>query len=110
MGGEFQIDSPNNAIVRANEVAELMFSQWQQPARELRPRNDVDLTPFVALASTPSTLVDALDLTLTHGVMPATMKSQIVAAVRRRQRIRQRPSGPNRLLSHSQFDYYNVWH
>ena len=41
----------------------------------------MDLTPFLPLAATPSTLVDAIDLTLTHGTMPASMKQTIVNAV-----------------------------
>ena len=39
------------------------------------------MTPFVNLASTPANLVDALDLTLTRGVMPSAMKQTIVNAV-----------------------------
>src|SRR6185312_14442207 len=31
MGGEFQIDTPNNAILRANEVGALIFSQYNNP-------------------------------------------------------------------------------
>ena len=45
------------------------------------PGTTVDLTPFVPLAVNPATLVNALDLTLTHGTMPAAMKTAIVTAV-----------------------------
>jgi hypothetical protein len=79
-GPEFQIDTPNNAIVRANLVANL-FSQYSNPVQSYGPGTTIDLTPFLPLASTPATLVNALDLTLTHGVMPGTIKTAIVNAV-----------------------------
>jgi hypothetical protein len=110
VGGEFQIHSPNNAIVRANEVASLMFSQYSNPVQSYGPGTTVDLTPFVALVATPSTLVDALDLTLTHGVMPATMKSQITSAVSADSgngNVHQVQTACYLILSSS---YYNVWH
>jgi uncharacterized protein (DUF1800 family) len=110
MGGEFQIHTPNNAIVRANEAQSLMFSQYSNPVQNYGPGTTVDLTPFVALAATPSTLVDALDLTLTHGVMPAAMKSQIVSAVTADSgngSVHQVQTACYLILSSS---YYNVWH
>jgi hypothetical protein len=110
LGGEFQIHSPNNAIVRANEVASLMFSQYSNPVQSYGPGTTVDLTPFIALAATPSTLVDALDLTLTHGVMPAAMKSQVFAAVNADKgsgNVHQVQTACYLILSSS---YYNVWH
>jgi hypothetical protein len=74
------------------------------------PGTAIDLTPFIALAATPSTLVDALDLTLTHGVMPAAMKSQIVAAVHADNgngSLHEVQTACYLILSSS---YYNVWH
>jgi hypothetical protein len=108
MGGEFQIFSPNNAIVRANEVSGL-FSQWGSPIQNYGPGTVVDLTPFLPLAANPATLVSALDLTLTHGVMPAAMKSAIVAAVSAE------TGGSLRQVQRACFliltsNYYNVWH
>ena len=80
MGGEFQIYSPNAAIVRANEISYL-FANWGGSVETYGPGTTVDITPFLPLASNPTTLVNALDLTLTHGTMPAAMKSAIVTAV-----------------------------
>lgn len=108
MGGEFQIHTPAAAIWRANVVATL-FSQWSNPVQNYGPGTTVDLTPFMALASNPTTLVNALDLTLTHGTMPAAMKSDIVTAV----------AGDTISSLHSvetacylilTSSYYNVWH
>jgi hypothetical protein len=110
MGGEFQIDTPNNAIIRANEVSSLIFSQWASPLQTYGAGTSVDLTPFVSLASSPTTLVDALDLTFTHGVMPATMKSQIASAISADSvygPLHQVQTGCFLILSSY---YYNVWH
>jgi hypothetical protein len=69
----------------------------------------VDFTNYVALAGTPSALVNALDITLTHGVMPAAMKQIITTAV-------QGESGGNlRRVQTALYlivasNYYNVWH
>ncbi len=110
MGGEFQIYTPNNAIVRANEVKSLMFSQNSSAVQTYGPGTSVDLSPFVALANTPPILVDALDLTLTHGTMPASMKAQVVAAVNAaggRSNLFQVQTAAYVILSSG---YYNVWH
>ncbi len=108
-GGEFQIDGPNNSIVRANEAAYLMYTSWTNPVQTLGPGTSIDLTPFVALAATPSTLVDAMDLTLTHGVMPAAMKQKIVTAVGQDTygSLHQVQTAAYLILSSY---YYNVWH
>ena len=45
MGGEFQIFTPNNAIIRSNEVASLM-SQYSNPVASYGPGSSLDLTPF----------------------------------------------------------------
>jgi hypothetical protein len=74
------------------------------------PGTIVDLTPFLPLASTPATLVNALDLTLTHGTMPAAMKQIIVTAVTAdaaNGALRQVETGVYLILTSS---YYNVWH
>ena len=108
MGGEFQIFSPNNAILRSNEVSNL-FSQWGSPMQNYGPGTNIDLTPFLPLAANPTTLVNALDLTLTHGVTPAAMKAAIVNAVAAN------TSGNLRQVQQACFliltsNYYNVWH
>ena len=108
MGGEFEIHTPNNAIYRANVVHSL-FGQYSNPVQTYGPGTTVDLTAFVPLASTPATLVNALDLTLTHGVMPASMKSAIVSA------ITTDTSGNLHRVENACYliltsSYYNVWH
>ena len=108
-GPEFQIDNPNNAILRENLIAQF-FAQYSNPVQSYGPGTTVDLTPFLPLANTPATLVDALDLTLTHGTMPAAMKQTIVAAV-----TADSPSGSLRQVQTACYliltsSYYNVWH
>jgi uncharacterized protein (DUF1800 family) len=108
LGPEFEIHTPNNAIWRANVVRGL-FSQWSNPVQNYGPGTTVDLTPFLSLAASPSTLVSALDLTLTHGTMPSGMKSQILAAVIADQ------GGPLQKVEDAAYliltsSYYNVWH
>jgi hypothetical protein len=107
-GPEFQIFSPTNALWRANMVQGI-FGSYSNPVLGYGPNTTIDLSPFVPLASTPNTLVNALDLTLTHGVMPAAMKTAIVNAVTAN-------AGGN--LSRVETacyliltsNYYNVWH
>jgi uncharacterized protein (DUF1800 family) len=107
-GPEFQIHTPNNAIVRADLVYNL-FSQYSNPVQSYGPGTTIDLSPFLPLAATPATLVNALDLTLTHGVMPATMKSAIVTAVTNDTggSLHQVQTACYLILTSS---YYNVWH
>jgi uncharacterized protein (DUF1800 family) len=108
MGGEFQIYTPDAAVMRANLVTSL-FSAWASPVQTYGPGTTVDLTSYETLANNPAQLVAALDLTLTHGTMPASMKSTIITAVagetggdlRRVQR------GIYLILTSG---FYNVWH
>ena len=106
--GEFQIYSPNNAMLRANEVAGLMFSAYQQLVLNYGPGTKVDLTPFVSLASNPQALVDALDLTLTRGVMPGDMKQSLVNAINAdgSGNVHRVQAAAYLILTSS---YYNVW-
>jgi len=70
----------------------------------------VDLTPYVYLGAYPSKLVDALDLALTHGTMPAEMKSIITTAVQNVNEggnLRKVQKGAYLILTSG---YYNVWH
>ncbi len=108
MGGEFGIYSPNNAILRANLVSNL-FNQYSNPVQTYGPGTTVDLSGFMYLASSPTTLVDALDLTLTHGTMPAQMKASIVTAVTGETggNLRRVQRACYLILTSS---YYNVWH
>ncbi|MES1258129.1 MAG: DUF1800 family protein [Acidobacteriota bacterium] len=107
-GPEFQIDTPNNAILRANVVANL-FGAYNNPIQTNGPGTTVDLTPFMALATNPATLADALDLTLTHGTMPATMKQMLVTALTADTNgaASRLETGCYLILTSS---YYNVWH
>jgi uncharacterized protein (DUF1800 family) len=107
-GPEFQIFSPTNAVWRANMVQGL-FGSYSNPMLGYGPGTSIDLSPFVPLASNPSTLVNALDLTLTHGTMPASMKNTIVAA------IASNAGGNLSKVETACFliltsNYYNVWH
>jgi hypothetical protein len=107
-GPEFQIDNPNAAILRENLVASF-FSQYSNPVQSYGPGTTVDLTSFRPLAGTPATLVAALDLTLTHGAMPAAMKQVIVNAVTADTlgSLHQVQTACYLILTSS---YYNVWH
>ena len=106
--GEFQIYTPNAAIIRANEVFAL-FNQSSGSLVTYGPGTSLDLGPFVPLATSPAALVDALDFTLTHGVMPAAMKSTIVSAVAADagNPLEQVQIGCYLILTSG---YYNVWH
>src|SRR5262249_24593503 len=79
-GPEFQIHNPTSAILRENVVATL-FNQYSNPIQIYGPGTTIDLTPFLPLAANPTMLVNAIDLCLTHGVMPAPMKQIIVNGV-----------------------------
>ena len=107
-GPEFQIDNPNAAILRENLVAQF-FSQYSNPVASYGPGTTVDLTPFLPLAATPPSLVNALDLTLTHGTMPAAMKQIVTTAVTQDTggNLRRVQTGAYLILTSS---YYNVWH
>ncbi len=108
LGPEFEIHTPNNAIWRADVVRSL-FSQWSNPVETYGPGTSVDLTAFVPLAATPATLVSALDLTLTHGTMPAGMKTTIVNAITAdTSPLLQKVEDACYLILTS--SYYNVWH
>jgi len=108
MGGEFQIYTPNNAVLRANLVSNL-FGQWDNPVATYGPGTTVDLTPYETMGGNPAQLVDALDLTLTHGTMPAEMKSIIQTAIAGETggNLRRVERGIFLILTSG---YYNVWH
>jgi hypothetical protein len=108
-GPEFEIDNPNAAVLRENLVAQF-FSQWSNPVQSYGPGTTVDLTPFLQLAATPSALMNALDLTLTHGTMPATMKQIITTAVTADQSYGALEQVEEAVYLILQSGYYNVWH
>jgi len=107
-GPEFQIYTPYTSIYRDNLVAAL-FGSYSNPVMTNGPGTTMDLTPFLALAINPATLVDALDFTLTAGTMPAAMKSILVTAVTAESggNLRRVETGVYLILSSG---YYNVWH
>jgi hypothetical protein len=108
LGPEFQIDTPDAAIYRANTVANL-FSSWSSPVLNYGPGTFIDVTPYLALAQSPANLAAALDLTLTHGTMPPVMKQDLVAAITSdtNGNLSRVLTGSWLILSSS---YYNVWH
>lgn len=109
IGGEFDINSPNNSVLRANLVQGL-FGAFSNPVQNAGAGTMVDLTPYLYLGANPAKLVDALDLALTHGTMPAEMKSIIataVANVNEGGNLRKVQKGIFLILSSG---YYNVWH
>jgi len=107
-GPEFQIYTPYTSIYRDNLVAAL-FASYSNPVITNGPGTTMDLTPFLALAANPATLVDALDFTLTAGTMPAAMKSILVTAVTAESggNLRRVETGVYLILSSG---YYNLWH
>lgn len=107
-GGEFQILTPNNAVYRANLIANL-FSSYSNPVITYGPGTTIDVTAYVALAGNPAALVDALDLTLTHGAMPSAMKQALVTAVTgdAAGNLHRVETACFLILTSS---YYNVWH
>ena len=108
MGGEFQIYTPDAAVMRANLVTSL-FSAWASSLQTYGPGTSVDLMPYIALGGNPDQLVAALDLTLTHGTMPAAMKSTIITAVTGETggNLRRVQRGIYLILTSG---FYNVWH
>lgn len=107
-GGEFQIYNPNTAILRENLVAQF-FSQYSNPIASNGPGTTIDLTPLLGLAATPAILMDAIDLTLTHGTMPAAMKQIIATAVGADQKGQLHRVQTAIYLTLTS-GYYNVWH
>lgn len=101
-GGEFQIYDTFTSIYRANLVNSLM-GNFSDPAQTYGPGTTIDLTAYVALSKTPAALVDAMDLALTRGLLPAAAKSAIVAAV-----AAQDPAGYTKGLKQVQTELYLI--
>jgi uncharacterized protein (DUF1800 family) len=107
-GAEMQIFTPYTAIYRADVVASL-FGSWSNPVANYGPGTNIDLSAYVPLAGNPAALVDALDLALTHGTMPASMKAAVVAGVTAEANgnVKKVETGIYLITSSG---YYNVWH
>ena len=71
-GPEFQIYSASDAVNRANLFYLFMFSPW--------PINPA-LQPFVAVAGTPTALVNAVDQALLYGRMLPATRAALLAAM-----------------------------
>ena len=108
LGPEFEIYTPYTSIYRDNTVASI-FGAYSNPVLTYGPGTTIDVTPFMALANSPATLVDALDFTLTCGTMPAAMKQLLVTAVTNEAggNLRRVETGAYLILASG---YYNVWH
>ncbi len=73
-GPEFALETPSTAVTRANFASTVVFGS-------LRSSVLATLNSYTSLASTPATLVDALNLRLMHGQMSQNMHDTIVSAV-----------------------------
>jgi uncharacterized protein (DUF1800 family) len=112
-GGEFQIFNTYTSIYRGNLVSNLFFSSFSNPVMTYGPGTSIDLTSYVALSKTPAALVNALDLVLTRGQLPAAVKTVIATAV-----AAEDPAGYSNGMRQVQTalyliatsNYYNVWH
>lgn len=71
---EFELLSSGTALMRANVVRNLL-------EKGLNGDVQFDLSPLVALAGSPSDLVDAVDHAFLYGRLPAALKPDIVTAV-----------------------------
>jgi uncharacterized protein (DUF1800 family) len=71
---EFELLSSGTALMRANVVRSLI-------EKGLNGDVQFDLSPLLALAASPSDLVDAVDRAFLYGRLPVALKPEIVAAV-----------------------------
>jgi hypothetical protein len=79
-GGEFQIFDTYTSIYRANLVTNL-FGSFSSPLINYGPGTSINLSSYQALWNNPTALVNAMDQTLTRGMLPANIKSIIANAV-----------------------------
>jgi uncharacterized protein (DUF1800 family) len=75
LGPEFQTLNSSTALVRANVVQDLI-------ARNLDGDIHYHLGPFTQLYSSPTDMVNAIDNAFMYGRMPATLKSDIITAIK----------------------------
>lgn len=80
---EFGIHDANVAFASANFVYQMIYGNGANadPTVAGSTGTRLDLTPFTALASNPATLVDRLDVLLTHGTLSPSARSSIINAV-----------------------------
>ena len=71
---EFELLGSGTALMRANVVRNLVEKGLNGDAQ-------FDLSPFIALAGSPSDMVDAVDRAFLYGRLPQNVKEQIVNAV-----------------------------
>jgi len=108
LGPEFQIFNAATSIYRYN-VAAGLFGAYNNAVQTSGPGMTVDFTPYVSLSNAPATLVNALDLALTHGTMPAGLKTIITNGVTAESggSVARVETGVYLILASA---YYNVWH
>ena len=70
---EFQMDSGSLAMARADFVNRLVYGKI--------PGVTVDLSPFIALAATPGTLLNRIDALFLHGSMDSQMRGVLTTAI-----------------------------
>ena len=73
-GPEFQILTTSTALTRVNWTNNLIFNQ-------INADTTVDFSPWAAMASNPSSMVDSLNGLMMHGSMSADMKTSIMTAI-----------------------------
>jgi uncharacterized protein (DUF1800 family) len=76
---EFQINTAAGAYQRLLTTRTSGLSGSINGAVVTSPNATIDLSPYANIAGIPDLLVDALEATMTHGHMPAAMKTRILA-------------------------------
>ncbi len=72
-GPEFQLESPSNAVGRANTVNSFIYGNLGAGAV-------IDLTPFSSLGNNPTALFNAISNAFFYGQMPAALQSAMQTA------------------------------
>jgi uncharacterized protein (DUF1800 family) len=112
-GGEFQIYNTYTSLYRANMMG-VLFGQYSNPVASYGPDNStsINLTPFVTMVTSQgaSAMLNALDVALTRGLMPSTMKSTILTAVEGESSSGALAQVETAIYLIVTSNYYNVWH
>jgi hypothetical protein len=74
LGPEFQLQSPSAAVARFNMVSTFIYGGLGNGAV-------IDMTPFSSLGNDTKGLLTLISNTFFHGMMPANMQTDILAAV-----------------------------
>ncbi len=82
LGPEFKLHDSSSALARANFVNTVILGSIAANGTDRPLGTKVDLTPLVALAGQPETLVSELNGLLLHQAMPQPMIDTIISAVR----------------------------